>query len=132
MIYLIRGKAIADVQANDPGDPVLGQLAAISLETLVPFGRRVEGLENDRVQFAHMSGWPLTDIHCPTLILHGTLDKDIPMADAEFAHQQIAGSELIRLEGADHGMVATRYKDLNALIKTFITCHHRPEDQDPG
>lgn len=123
LIYLIKAKAIAAIQNKDPTDPVLARLGAVSLETLIPFGRRVEGLENDRVQFAHMSGWPLSSVRSPTLILHGMLDKDVPIADAEFAHDQIAGSEMVRLEGADHSMVAVRYKELNALIEAFISRH---------
>lgn len=125
LIYLFKAKAIAAVQARDPANPVLARLGAASVETLVPFGRRAKGLENDRVQFAHMSGWPLASIGSPTLILHGTLDKDVPIADAEFAHGQIAGSEMVRLEGADHGMVAVRYKELNALIEAFISRHQK-------
>ena len=120
LIYVFRKQAIAAVQAHDPRDPVLAKLAAQSLDTLVPHGRRLKGVDNDRVQFADMDGWPLDAIRCPTLILHGVLDKDVPLADAEFAHAQIAGSELVKLEGANHSMVVTRYKELNALIAAFI------------
>lgn len=98
LIFLFKARAIAAVQAKDPADPVLARLGAASLETLVPFGRRVEGLENDRVQFANLSGWPLATIRSPTLILHGTLDKDVPIADAEFAHDLIPGAEMVRLK----------------------------------
>jgi pimeloyl-ACP methyl ester carboxylesterase len=70
-----------------------------------------------------MEDWPLSSIRCPTLIVHGTLDKDVPIAHAEFAHAQIANSELVRIEGADHLMFYTRYKELDRLVGGFIAKH---------
>jgi len=120
MIYIFRKKAVASVQTNNLKDPVLGALGSAALETLVPFGRRASGVENDRTQFAQLSAWPLGSISCPTLILHGARDKDVPVADAQFAHERIEGSELVILQGADHGMPATHYRELKALIEDFI------------
>jgi len=70
-----------------------------------------------------MEDWPLSSIRCPTLIVHGTLDKDVPIAHAEFAHAQIANSELVKIEGADHLMFYTRYKELDRLVGGFIAKH---------
>ena len=132
LIYLFRGKAIADLQAKNPGDPAMSQVATAVIDTLAPVGQRVVGNENDRLQFAHMENWPLNQIRCPTLILHGSDDKDVPLADAQYAHQRIPGSQLVILPGANHAMVALRYKELNALIAAFVDRHGQSETSTPG
>ena len=132
LIYLFRGKAIADLQAKNPGDPAMSRVAAAVIDTLAPIGRRVAGNENDRLQFARMENWPLNRIRCPTLILHGSDDKDVPLADAQYAHERIPGSQLVILPGADHAMVALRYKELNALIAAFVHRHRQAEASTPG
>jgi len=38
----------------------------------------------------------------PTLIVHGTSDKDIPFTQSEQAHKLIAGSELMPIENGSH------------------------------
>lgn len=58
----------------------------------------------------------------PTLIIHGTKDKTVPIdASARAAHKAIAGSELIEYEGAPHGLNVTDgdrlTQDLLALVK---------------
>lgn len=51
-------------------------------------------------------------ITCPTLILHGTADANVPISHSEFAHSQIAGSAFEKLLGADHFMPITQCKRL--------------------
>jgi pimeloyl-ACP methyl ester carboxylesterase len=45
---------------------------------------------------------PLDNIRCPTLIIHGDADNDVPPRDAEYAHAAIAGSELLWINKASH------------------------------
>jgi pimeloyl-ACP methyl ester carboxylesterase len=70
-----------------------------------------------------MEDLPLNQIQCPTLILHGTADKNVSIADAEYAHAQIAGSEFVKLEGADHMMIITRHRELNNFTQAFLAKH---------
>jgi dienelactone hydrolase len=42
-------------------------------------------------------------VRCPLLIVHGTRDTIVPIADAERIHTEIAGSELVAFEGSNHG-----------------------------
>jgi len=123
LIYLFRDQAIAAVQASEPSDPNLSRLGSALIDTLVPMGKRVEGDANDREYFASLPDLPLQDITCPTLILHGTLDKEVPLVHALWAHERIVGSRLIKIEGGDHGMVASRYKELNVHIRSFLIHH---------
>ena len=123
LIYVFRDKAIQDLQARDPGDPALGRIGAAVMDTLVPMRGRMEGQENDSRAFARMDHWPLDRIRCPTLILQGTLDKDVPPDHAAYAHARIAASELVWIQGADHLMPAARHKQLAALAATFLARH---------
>ena len=50
----------------------------------------------------------LESIKCPTLIVHGDCDKDVPCSQAEAAHAQISGSELRIIEGGMHMLVFHR------------------------
>ena len=123
LIYLFRNRAISEMQAKDPTDPVISKLGEAVLASLVPASRRAAGHANDLQQFARMEGWPLSTIRCPTLIVHGRLDKDVPLAHSEFARDRIANSKLVILEGADHSMFYTRYKELDRVVRGFIAEH---------
>ncbi|GAA1798190.1 alpha/beta hydrolase [Agromyces neolithicus] len=59
--------------------------------------RRRQGMRND---FTTFTPAPLDRITCPTLILHGRSDKNVPPASAEYAHAHITGSELYWMDGS--------------------------------
>ncbi len=57
----------------------------------------------------------------PTLIIHGTADKTVPIAaSARAAHAGIANSTLLEYEGAPHGLFATEKQRLSADLLAFI------------
>ncbi len=57
----------------------------------------------------------------PTLIVHGTADKTVPIAAAaRAAHAGIVNSTLIEYEGAPHGLFATDKHRLSADLLSFI------------
>lgn len=57
----------------------------------------------------------------PTLIIHGTADKTVPIdATAREAAKGIAGSQLIEYEGAPHGLQATHKDRLTADLLAFL------------
>lgn len=93
------------------------------LRASVPYALRKAGLLNDLAQEGRIGNWPLSQIHCPTLILQGTADQNVPPADAEYAHAQIAGSQLKELPGADHLMVVFRSRQLSSMIASFLRSH---------
>ena len=123
LTYLFGDKLISSWQAKDPGDPAISRIGEGIINSTLPSASRLPGQLNDMEQFSRIDNWPLNRIHCPTLILHGTADENVPIAHAEFAHAQIPSSALIRLLGADHYMVATKYRELNQLIDAFIARH---------
>ena len=60
-------------------------------------------------------------ITVPTLIIHGTSDKTVPIAPtAEVAAKMISNSKLIRYEGSPHGLFFTQQKLLCEDIISFI------------
>jgi pimeloyl-ACP methyl ester carboxylesterase len=120
LIYFFRHRSVAALKSKGVDDPVVLKVAREAGESVSLFGRRKAGQINDLAHFANMPPMPLHTIACRTLILHGTLDKDVPIAHGESAHAQIANSRLVRIEGADHSMPGLHYKQLNALIKQFI------------
>jgi pimeloyl-ACP methyl ester carboxylesterase len=64
--------------------------------------QRQAGLENDLLQLAAITELPLTPIACPTLIMHGTADKDVPPRQAEYAQGAIPGAELYWIRDGSH------------------------------
>lgn len=57
----------------------------------------------------------------PTLIIHGTADKTVPIdASARLARQGIAGSKLIEYEDAPHGLFATDKARLTQDLLSFL------------
>ena len=44
----------------------------------------------------------MAGITCPTLIVHGTADKDVTTANATYAHASIANSELHWIPDGSH------------------------------
>ncbi len=62
----------------------------------------------------------LKSFDLPTLIVHGTLDKTVPIdATARPAAKAIRGSQLIEYEGAPHGIFATHRAQLIADLLKF-------------
>ena len=66
----------------------------------------------------------LQEINQPTLIIHGTDDKYVPLEDAEFMNKNIPNSKLITLDGFGHGSVLIEDTEkVNNLIWNFIQDH---------
>jgi pimeloyl-ACP methyl ester carboxylesterase len=47
---------------------------------------------------------PLSSISVPTLVIHGSADPMLPFAHGEALAETIPDAELLRLEGAGHGV----------------------------
>lgn len=70
--------------------------------TLHPYRPRKAGTDNDTIQLARITDLPLADIRCPTLIVHGTHDADVPIEHGTRAHDQITGAEHHWIESGSH------------------------------
>jgi len=122
-IWLIKDQFAAGLQAKDPEDPQITAIATAILHSAIPYSKRKDGWENDTEQWETLPELPLASIHCPTLILQGTADQNVPFAQGEFAHAHITGSRFVQLPGQDHWMLITKYKELGQIIDAFLLEH---------
>ena len=120
LIYFFRNQPISALKSHGIVDPVILNLARSAGESVSLFSHRKVGQVNDLTHFAKLPPTDFKAITCKTLILHGTLDKEVPILHAELAHEQIANSKFVRIEGADHSMPARNYMQLNSLIREFV------------
>jgi len=122
-VWLIKDSFTASLQSKDPSDLKITSIATAIFNSTVPAASRAAGHENDIAQWAAISELPLKGVHCPTLILQGAADVNVPIAHGEFAHAQIAGSQFVQLPGEDHWMVISKHNELGQLIHAFLVEH---------
>ena len=60
------------------------------------------GFDNDLAQFRAIEQLPLDRVRCPTLVVHGTDDADVPFRHGEASARRIPGAELHRVEKGWH------------------------------
>jgi 3-oxoadipate enol-lactonase len=62
----------------------------------------------------------LSQISCPTLIIHGTDDQLIPIKEAELMHSQIPNSQMVRIVNAGHLPNLEQPDVFNQALSDFI------------
>jgi pimeloyl-ACP methyl ester carboxylesterase len=96
------------------------------LRSTIPMSVRKSGLDNDLKQLKTVGDYPLEKIKVPTLIVHGTADKDVPITHAEFANSKISNSSLISLKGVGHIIWLGKHLDeLKMKILKFLQYNSR-------
>lgn len=91
------------------------------LQTTCPMSPRMAGLDNDLKQLERVSFTNLKDIRSPTLVIHGTADKDVSFANAEFSASSIPNAKLNRLEGIGHiAWLGKHVSQMNAELVDFV------------
>ncbi|MGH8237172.1 MAG: alpha/beta fold hydrolase [Steroidobacteraceae bacterium] len=121
--WLFGGVFLDNLQRINPTDTKVRPLGEIVLKSTYPFAARAAGRLNDGDQYSRLARWPLADIKCPTLIVHGTADTIVPFAHAQFAHEQIVGSRLEAFEGGDHFISVAYSTKIDALVAQFVAAH---------
>lgn len=83
---------------------------------------RKPGLKNDEKQLKLIKDLGLSKIKTPTLLVHGTVDTDVPPEYSEYAHKHIAGSQLVHVKDGNHFATWTdpTSDDLQAQIVAFL------------
>ncbi len=76
-------------------------------------------MRNDTVQFSELD-LPLEEVDAPTLIVHGTLDNNVPFSHAELLAAKVPGARLHVIAGGDHMMPFTHEDDVNSTVDAFI------------
>lgn len=78
------------------------RLALTILERCTPASARLAGMLNDADQLRDFANRDLERVACPTLIIHGSADGEVPPAHAEFAAEKIKNAQLIVVPDACH------------------------------
>jgi pimeloyl-ACP methyl ester carboxylesterase len=64
----------------------------------------------------------LSQFKVPTLVMHGDADRVLPiLATATRTHEAVKGSQMVVIEGAPHGMLATHADEVNQTLIGFLS-----------
>ena len=110
---------------NNPEQLALFQSVALSF---APANPRQVGLRNDLLQVGSLPEIPLKTIQTPSLLVHGSLDKAIPLEPIEAAKSQLSNSELVLFPGDGHllflGPGASMAQErINTFLKKYSAPH---------
>lgn len=108
-------KMMGGSTTETPRDDLVRTMRALTLSG-AGWPQRRDGYANDMSQFGQIAGLPLSDIACPTLIIHGSKDPDVTPQHAEHAHAAIPDSRLEWIAGGSH---ATFYLSLSAQARAL-------------
>jgi pimeloyl-ACP methyl ester carboxylesterase len=93
----------------------------------LPLSMRQTGLWNDLHQYAHLPVYPLEQITCPTLVLHGRGDGNVPFAHAQFVARTVPKVELLAIEDCGHLIwVGPDASQVREQVLAFLTRHAPP------
>jgi pimeloyl-ACP methyl ester carboxylesterase len=109
--------------------PIVGSNGRQTIATVLvlPESLRGEGRRNDLTQAEALSLEPPPGIRVPTLVIHGTADRIVPIAHAEAVLQTIPGAKLVSLDRGGHGIIFTRGGELQPAFAEFLESLSRGE-----
>jgi len=91
------------------------------IQTTCPLTSRLAGLNNDLKQLQRVSFSNLQDIRSPTLVIHGTVDKDVSFSNAEFSVSSIPNAKLYRLDNVGHVLwLGEHVSQMNTELVDFL------------
>lgn len=93
---------------------------SVSVE-LLEWARNVSLQAGLRPTLAFAKAFATTDFRVPTLIVHGTADKTVPIdATGRVSARAIPQAKFIEYEGAPHGIFATHKERFTRDLLTFL------------
>jgi pimeloyl-ACP methyl ester carboxylesterase len=93
---------------------------ALATLLVLPATLRRVGLLNDLEQFGALAEEPPHGIHVPTLIVHGTADRTVPIAHAEAGVRAIPGAREVRIAGSGHNLLFARPDQIRPEFAAFL------------
>lgn len=113
-----------ELQAEILSDPQkLSTLIAIAQAGIQLPAQRRAGMRNDEEQFASLPVFPVETIRVPTLVIHGTADKNVPYAHGLFIAETVPGAELCAIKGGTHSIFVTHADQVFSRLFTFVGAH---------
>src|SRR5262249_19551109 len=91
------------------------------LETIAMNHLRDPGYKNDMEHFAQIAGWPYQQITVPTLIVHGTADKNVPFKHARNLAECVPQAKLVTIPNGGHTALITETELLRKTLVEFLT-----------
>ena len=87
---------------------------------------------DDLHQYAHLPVYPLEQITCPTLVLHGRADGNVPFAHAQFVARTVPKVQLLAIEDCGHLIwVGPRASQAREQVLAFLRQHAPPPANPP-
>ncbi|MFZ2016493.1 MAG: alpha/beta hydrolase [Nocardioides sp.] len=97
--------------------------AALAIaDTVFPIGPRRDGLANDTVQARSLDPDATARVTTPTLIVHGTKDRNVAYAQATRAARSIPHARLVTVPGANH-WTTTADRAAQDALRGFLSDH---------
>jgi pimeloyl-ACP methyl ester carboxylesterase len=84
-----------------------------------PPDRRSAGYRNDREQFGSFRFTEFALISSPTLVVHGTMDRNAPIEHGDRS-ATIPGAEYLKIEGGDHYASIARAEEVWPRVVSFL------------
>lgn len=92
------------------------------VNSFFPFSLRRKGFLND-AYIETLEPVPFGEIGAPTLVIHGTADEVVPLAQAESAARGIPGAELAEIAGGGHLAGVIHQDRVGPMIEAFLSAH---------
>lgn len=109
---------------------VLGNPAQLSwfqdlATTVAPMSPRETGLKNDLLQFKALPDFPFDKLGLPTLLVHGTDDSFVPLAEVEAVKRRIPDAELLAVPETGHiPEIGPQSSPVADKIRDFLSRFH--------
>lgn len=96
--------------------------------TVAPMSPRESGLRNDLLQLLALPDFPFEKITAPTLVIQGSADSFVPLADVEALKKRLPNAELLVVPGAGHiPFLGPESGSLPEKIRQFLSRFHGGE-----
>ncbi len=93
-------------------------------ECSLPLSVRKIGLDNDLAQFASLPIYPVQEISCPTLVVHGRHDGNVPFSHAQFVADGVPDAKLFVAETCGHLIWMSDDRDATIdCLRSFFRRH---------
>jgi len=92
-----------------------------------PFGPRQPGIRNDVWQAPRLDGLVADVIRCPLLIVHGTADAHVQVAQARSLAAAVPSAQLLEVPGASHLVPLSKHAaEADQRMSDFLLEHAPP------
>lgn len=86
-----------------------------------PLAATNEGYLAQAMGTSQWSGYDrIAAITAPTLVLHGEIDRLVPLANGEILAERIPGAELVVVPGANHVLTSDEPEQVNAILLDWL------------